>query len=88
PDGVIYLVTGAGGARLYNRDQNDDASSWEDFTARFVSNIHSLTVVDLDASRLTVRQVSGDGKELDRFEVTRPLDAAPSNSRPTSSAVQ
>lgn len=88
PDGVIYLVTGAGGARLYNQDQHDDASSWEDFTARFVSNIHSLTVVDVDAARLTVRQVSGDGKELDRFEVTRPLDDAPSNSRPPSTAVQ
>ena len=47
PDGVIYVVTGAGGARLYNTEQNDDPASWQPFTARFVSNVHSLTVVDV-----------------------------------------
>ena len=71
PDGVIYLITGAGGARLYDERQHDDPASWQPFTARFVSNVHSLTVVDVDASKLTVRQVSADGDELDRFDVTR-----------------
>lgn len=71
PDGVIYVVTGAGGARLYDRERGDDASSWQEFTARFVSDTHSLTVVDLDATRLTVRQVTAEGKEVDRFVVTK-----------------
>jgi acid phosphatase type 7 len=71
PDGVIYLVTGAGGARLYNRDQNDDAASWQEFTAKFVSNVHSLTIVDVDAAKVFVRQVSDEGEELDRFIVTK-----------------
>ena len=47
PDGVIYVVTGAGGARLYNPEQHDDPASWQAFTAQFVSNVHSLTVVDV-----------------------------------------
>ncbi len=79
PDGVIYLVTGAGGARLYNVDQHNDAASWQEFTARFVSNTHSLTVVDVTAATLTVRQVSAEGIELDRFVVTRPCSVT----RPT-----
>jgi hypothetical protein len=71
PDGVIYLVTGAGGQRLYNPEQEDDPSSWEPFTQRFVSKLHTFTVVDVEASRLEVRQLSADGAELDRFTVTR-----------------
>jgi hypothetical protein len=71
PDGIIYLVTGAGGARLYDSDQHGDADSLQEFTARFVSNTHSLTVVDVDATKLTVRQVSAEGEEVDRFDVTR-----------------
>ncbi|GAC1466538.1 MAG: hypothetical protein NVSMB9_07190 [Isosphaeraceae bacterium] len=71
PDGVIYIVTGAGGARLYNVDQHDVPTSWKDYTARFVSNIHSLTLVDVTPDTLTLRQVSSTGKELDRFLITR-----------------
>jgi hypothetical protein len=71
PDGVIYLITGAGGQHLYNPEQQDDPGSWQDFTHKFVSKVHSLSVVDVDGSTLTVRQVSADGQELDRFVVTR-----------------
>jgi len=83
PDGIIYIVSGAGGARLYSREQHDDAKSWQDFTAKFIANTHSLTVVDVTAGRLTLRQVSAAGAELDRFIVTRgetavaPAAAAP-----------
>ena len=83
PVGVIYLVTGAGGARLYNADQHDDAASWQEFTARFISNTHSLTVVDVDASTLTARQVSDRGVELDRFVVTRSDDDIMDPARPS-----
>ena len=71
PDGVIYVVTGAGGARLYNTEQGDDPASWQPYTARLVSNVHSLTVVDLTPDALTVRQVSDAGAEIDRFVVSR-----------------
>jgi hypothetical protein len=71
PAGVLYLVTGAGGAGLYNAEQQADPSSWQPFTHKYVADTHSLTVVDVDGKTLTVRQVSDGGKELDRFTVTR-----------------
>jgi hypothetical protein len=71
PDGVIYVVTGAGGQTLYNPEQQDDRDSWQGFTARFVSTVHSLTVADVDGQSLTIRQLTGDGAEVDRFVVTK-----------------
>jgi hypothetical protein len=71
PDGVIYVITGAGGARLYNAEQTGAPKSWQPYTARFVSNVHSLTVVDVTPDALTVRQVSDAGDEIDRFVVSR-----------------
>ncbi len=69
---MIYIVSGGGGARLYSQEQNNDPRSWQPFTARYVSNIHSMTVVDVAPDRLSVRQVSSDGDELDRFVVSPP----------------
>ena len=71
PDGVIYVVTGAGGQHLYNPEQQDDRDSWQGFTSKFISRVHSLTVADVDGTTLTIRQLSGDGEELDRFVVTK-----------------
>jgi len=71
PRGVIYLVTGAGGATLYDPEQQDDPASWQEYTHKFVSKIHSLTVADVQGTTLTVRQVSSEGRELDRFVVTK-----------------
>jgi hypothetical protein len=71
PDGVIYLVTGAGGARLYNPEQQEDPASWQSFTHKFVSQTHSITVADVTGNSIVFRQVAPEGKELDRFVVTK-----------------
>ncbi|MFM9837169.1 MAG: metallophosphoesterase [Cyclobacteriaceae bacterium] len=71
PQGVIYLVTGAGGQHLYNPEQNDDPDSWQKFTDKFVSNVHSLTVADVNGKTITVRQLTAEGKELDSFKITK-----------------
>jgi hypothetical protein len=71
PDGIIWIVTGAGGAGLYNKEQEGDRQSWQEFTLRFVSTIHSFTLVDVSPDRVTVRQVDANGKEIDRFALTR-----------------
>ncbi len=71
PNGVIYLVTGAGGQHLYNPEQQDASNTWQPFTHKFVSKVNSLTVVDVRGRSLTVRQVSADGQELDRFAVDK-----------------
>jgi hypothetical protein len=71
PRGVIYVITGGGGANLYNPEQQDEPASWQPFTHKFISKVHSLTVADLDGLTLTVRQIAADGAELDRFVVTK-----------------
>ena len=70
--GVVYIVTGAGGAGLYNPEQHDAPETWQPFTARFVSNTHSLTVVDVEGGRLTLRQLAAGGQEVDRVVLTKP----------------
>jgi predicted phosphodiesterase len=69
-EGVIYVVSGAGGASLYNPEQEDDPATWQEFTSRFVAKVHSLTVADVDGRKVTVRQLSRYGEELDRFVLT------------------
>jgi hypothetical protein len=71
PNGVIHIVTGAGGARLYNEEQTNKQDSWEEFTTKFISNIHSFTVMDAEENRLIVRQISSEGKELDKFVIEK-----------------
>ncbi len=71
PNGIIYIVTGAGGQELYNPEQNDKPDSWQKFTNKFISSVHSLTVTDVDGNKLSIRQVAADGKEIDAFVVTK-----------------
>jgi hypothetical protein len=42
PHSVIYIVTGAGGQELYNPEQQADPDSWQKFTDKFISAIHSV----------------------------------------------
>ena len=39
---MIYVITGAGGANLYNPEQQDDPASWQPFTHKFLSQVNSL----------------------------------------------
>jgi acid phosphatase type 7 len=71
PEGVIYLVTGAGGQHLYNPEQQDDPASWQEFTYKHVSKVFSLTVVDVDGPTVTVRQLTPEGEPVDFFTITK-----------------
>lgn len=71
PQGIIYVVTGAGGQELYNPEQNNDPDSWQKFTDKFVSNVHSLTVAEVSGRNLVIRQVAADGRELDNFKISK-----------------
>jgi hypothetical protein len=71
PNGVIYLVSGGGGASLYNPEQQDDPGTWQEFTSKFISKVHSLTVADVQGAKVTIRQLSREGEELDHFTLTR-----------------
>jgi hypothetical protein len=71
PKGVLYIVTGAGGQELYNPEQTNDPDSWQKYTDKFIANVHSLTVVDVDGTNLRLRQVDIDGKEVDAITITK-----------------
>lgn len=71
PDGVIYLVTGAGGNHLYNPEQEGHPETFQEFTDKFISKGHSLTVVDVVGSTLVVRQLDTEGKEIDKFNIIK-----------------
>ena len=71
PDGIIYIVTGAGGAGLYDPLQQVNRDTWNSFTTRFVSQVNSLSVVDVNGKTLTYRQLDVYGAEVDRFTLTK-----------------
>lgn len=71
PNGVIYIVTGAGGQGLYNPEQTKDKDSWQKFTKKFESRVHSFTVMDVDGKTLELRQLDINGKEVDKVKITK-----------------
>ena len=71
PRGIIYIVTGAGGQSLYDPEQEAQPETWQSFTAKFKSTVHSFTVVDIHGSDLRLKQISEDGDVLDQIEVTK-----------------
>jgi 3',5'-cyclic AMP phosphodiesterase CpdA len=71
PRGVIYIISGAGGAELYNPEQQTNPSSWQPFTNKFFSQQNSFSVVDIDGRTLRMRQISDTGKELDAFRIAK-----------------
>ncbi len=71
PKGVLYLITGAGGASLDSPDQQNKPAAWQPFTAKYIADVHSLTTIDINGKTLMFRQISAQGKELDHFTVTK-----------------
>ncbi|HEX6847001.1 MAG TPA: metallophosphoesterase family protein [Chitinophagaceae bacterium] len=71
PNGIIYIVTGAGGQGLYNPEQTKDKDSWQKFTVKFESRVHSYTVMDVNGSTLVLKQLDINGREVDRVKITK-----------------
>ena len=79
PDGIIYIVTGAGGAGLYDPAisgkpdlwKHDPQENWVPFTAKIVSDIHSFVVIETDGKKLTLRQLNAKGVAFDEIHLTK-----------------
>lgn len=69
--GIIHIVTGAGGAELYDRWQTDAPASWQAWTRAFISDRHSFTVLDVEGRTLKLRQLDAGGRELDALTMTK-----------------
>jgi acid phosphatase type 7 len=71
PHGVVYIVSGGGGAGLYNPEQQADPASWQTFTNKFISQVHSLSVVNIDGKTFRLKQVSETGDVVDSFRIAK-----------------
>ena len=61
-EGVVYVVTGAGGASLY-----EPRNPSPDYLACFESTVFSFTQISVDGTELTGRQISSTGQTLDQW---------------------
>lgn len=66
--GVVYVVSGAGGARLYEARRVDPPPEW---LAAWDDRHHSFTHVRIDAAGLHLRQYAADGSVLDEWHLPR-----------------
>lgn len=71
PKGVIYIVTGAGGQRLYNPEQTKMPKSWQAFTDKFFSTEHSLSYIEIEKNKFEFKQISSSGKTVDSFTIIK-----------------
>jgi len=71
PHGIIYLVTGAGGAKLYGPISERFPSIPKTFTFKFDSDHYSFTACDINGPTLKINQINGDGTILDSFTVEK-----------------
>jgi 3',5'-cyclic AMP phosphodiesterase CpdA len=71
PNGVIYIVSGGGGAGLYDPAQMNEPATWRGFTDKFISDEHSFPLVDIDGKSLRLKQITETGKEVDAFRIVK-----------------
>lgn len=79
PKGIIYIVTGAGGAPLYDPSlsgkpelwKHDPQANWVPFTAKIVSDIHSFTSIETIGKKLVLKQMNAKGVAFDEITITK-----------------
>lgn len=79
PEGVVYIVTGGGGAGLYdyaisNKPElwvHEPATNWVPYTVKLISHIHSFSLIETDKDKLQFKQLDAHGNVLDEFVMTR-----------------
>ena len=81
PHGIIHVVTGGGGASLYNAKDfektvaqllKDNPGNYVPLTAKYVADKHSFTSIELSPDELVLKQISIEGNEVDRIRITKP----------------
>ena len=68
--GVVYIVSGAGGARLYDALPQPERPP---YIAALNNEVHSFTSVSvINDEELTLEQISLEGASLDRWTLDKP----------------
>ncbi len=79
PKGIIYIVSGAGGGVLYDKELSDrpdlwkhePPGNWVPFTTKLISNVHSFTWIETNGKTLTLKQIDVNGKVIDEIKITK-----------------
>jgi hypothetical protein len=71
PSGVIYIVTGGGGAKLDSKELAGQPSLWQPSTVKLLGDRHSFTVADFSPESLRLTQIDYEGNKFDEFVITR-----------------
>lgn len=79
PNGIIYIVTGAGGAPLYDSSlsgkpelwKHDPQQNWVPYTTKIVSDKHSFTMVETTGKKLVLKQLDEKGVVFDEITITK-----------------
>jgi hypothetical protein len=79
PKGIIYIVTGAGGAPLYDSNlslkpelwKHEPEENWQPFTQKLISDRHSFTLIETKGKELILQQIDLTGKIIDQIKVTQ-----------------
>lgn len=78
-DGIIYVVSGAGGAALYDPEISEKpelwkkgpTENWAPFTVKLVSDRHSFSLVETEGKVLRLKQMDAEGKIFDEIKITK-----------------
>lgn len=78
-NGILYIVSGCGGAALYDAAisnkpemwKHEPADNWVPFTVKLISDIHSFTLVETNGKSLTLKQIDLNGGTLDEIRMTK-----------------
>lgn len=79
PKGIIYVVTGAGGAPLYDPTlsgkpelwKHDPQQNWVPFTRKIISDRHSFTMIETNGKKLVLKQHDYKGVIFDEITITK-----------------
>lgn len=79
PNGIIYIVTGAGGGSLYDKElgsnpelwKHDPPENWVPFTANMITDKHSFTLIETTQKKLVLKQIDTSGLLLDEITLTK-----------------
>jgi acid phosphatase type 7 len=79
PNGIIYIVTGAGGGGLYDISLSEKPESWRHnipgnwvpFTEKLISDRHSFSLIETRGKILTLQQIDLTGKVIDEIKITQ-----------------
>lgn len=71
PDGVVYIVSGAGGAPLTKSELETDQTQWLPFTRKFVCTKYSFTDCQIQGNTLKLQQIADDGSIVDQITITK-----------------